>query len=100
MQYGADKWSKGYTSSLVPTDSQSLAFARTVRQVQNIVYGAIDATQGLFFPEVTFRICVRTDLGFEILLLMTVLASGAHVEPRELLMLGLVCVHLIPSSLE
>ena len=52
-QYGANKyWSKGYTANLVPTDSQSLAFARTVRQVQNIVYGAIDATQGLFFPEV------------------------------------------------
>ena len=36
----------------MPTDGQSLAFARTVRQVQNIVYGAVDATQGLFFPEV------------------------------------------------
>ena len=52
-QFGANKyWSKGYTANLVPTDSQSLAFARTVRQVQNIVYGAVDATQGLFFPEV------------------------------------------------
>lgn len=61
MQYGADKWSKEYTSNLVPTDSQSLAFARTVRQVQNIVYGAIDATQGLFFPEVIFRACARTE---------------------------------------
>ena len=49
----------------MPTDSQSLAFARTVRQVQNIVYGAIDATQGLFFPEVTFRACARTEWGFD-----------------------------------
>ena len=52
-QLGANKyWSKNETANLVPTDQQSLAFARTVREVQNIVYGAIDATSGLFFPEV------------------------------------------------
>lgn len=53
MQYGANAFTKGYTSNLVPTDNQSLAFARTVRQVQNIVYGAVDATKGLFFPDVS-----------------------------------------------
>ena len=52
-QFGANKyWSKNTTANLVPTDDQSLAFARNVRQVLNIVYGAVDATQGLFFPEV------------------------------------------------
>ena len=53
MQYGATKYSSGYTANLVPTDNQSLAFARTVRQVLNIVYGAANATSGLFFPEVS-----------------------------------------------
>jgi hypothetical protein len=37
-------------SNLVPTDGDSLAFARLPSQVSNIVYGAQGATKGLFFP--------------------------------------------------
>ncbi len=40
----------GTTSSLVLTDSNALAFGRTTRQVLNIVYGAVNASSGLFFP--------------------------------------------------
>lgn len=38
------------TANLVPSDNDGIAFARTVRQVLNIVYFAPDATHGGFFP--------------------------------------------------
>jgi hypothetical protein len=36
--------------NLIPADSNALAFSRTTREVLNIVYGGINATEGLFFP--------------------------------------------------
>ena len=37
-------------ANIVPTDKYSIAFSRTPREVLNIVYGAVGASQGVFFP--------------------------------------------------
>ena len=39
-----------YASVLVPTDNNSLAYARTPTQVLNIVYGGSEATPGVSDP--------------------------------------------------
>ncbi len=37
-------------ANIVPTDAQSIVFARTTKKVLHIVYGATGVHQGLFFP--------------------------------------------------
>ncbi|MDQ3413385.1 MAG: ferritin-like domain-containing protein [Verrucomicrobiota bacterium] len=42
---------KNDMGNIAPTDENSLVFARNTRQVLNILYGAVGASSGLFFPE-------------------------------------------------
>ena len=38
------------TANIVPTNEFGICFARSTREVLNIVYGGVDATSGVFFP--------------------------------------------------
>jgi hypothetical protein len=41
----------GGSSSIILSDSSSIAISRTTRQVLNIAYGGVNAASGLFFPK-------------------------------------------------
>lgn len=41
---------KNGSANVVPTDRNALVFARNTRKVLNIVYGAVGASSGLFYP--------------------------------------------------
>ncbi len=48
--YGVASGPNG-TSSIVLSDTSSIAISRSTRQVLNIVYGGVNAASGLFFPK-------------------------------------------------
>jgi len=54
VDYGVDNGPLGQgpknTASIILADANALAPARTARQVLNIVYGAVNANAGLFYP--------------------------------------------------